>query len=75
MSQLEPILWYVLHTQLMAGVTTWYLYVFPGENSGYERGQQNQSFLLGTGKIPSSDPSHQLCVQDIPKDGLKMGHY
>ena len=35
MSHLEPILWYVLHTQLMAGVTTWDIYVFPGDESSY----------------------------------------
>ena len=30
MSNLEAILWYVLHTQLMDGVTTLYLYLFQG---------------------------------------------
>ena len=31
MSQVEPTLWYVLHTQLVEGVTTWALYSFPGD--------------------------------------------
>ena len=34
MCHLDPILWYFLLTQLMAGVTTWYLYVFPGDEYG-----------------------------------------
>ena len=29
MSQLDLTLWYVLHTQLMAGVTTWDIYPLP----------------------------------------------
>ena len=48
MSQLEPILWYVLNTQLMAGVTTWYLYVFPRENSGFVGPSHIQGMLVRT---------------------------
>ena len=35
MSQINPTLWYVLHTQLMAGVTTWDLYLLPGYEYGF----------------------------------------
>ena len=35
MSQIDPTLWYVLHTQLVAGVTSWDLYLFPGDESGF----------------------------------------
>ena len=34
MSQLDPILWCALHIQLMAEVTTWDIYLFPGYKSG-----------------------------------------
>ena len=35
MSQIEPIIWYVLHTKWMAEVTTWSFYLFSGVESGF----------------------------------------
>ena len=32
MSQIVPTLWYVLHAQLVAGVTIWDIYLFSGES-------------------------------------------
>ena len=34
-SQIEPTLWYVLHAQLVAGVTSWDIYLFQGDESGF----------------------------------------
>ena len=35
MSHIYPILCYVLHTQFMAGVTTWALTLLPGDKFGF----------------------------------------
>ena len=48
MSQIYPILWYVLHIQLMAGVTTWTLNLLPGDESGFVGPSHIQGMLVIT---------------------------
>ena len=48
MSQLDPTLWYVLQTILMAGVTTCYLYLFQVDESGFVGPSHLQGMLVRT---------------------------
>ena len=48
MSQIDPTLWYVLHTQLVAGVTSWDLYLFPGDESGFVVSSYLEGMLVRT---------------------------
>ena len=48
MSQLDPTLWYLLHTKFMAGVTTWYINLFPGDESGFVGPSHLQGMLVRT---------------------------
>ena len=48
MSQINPILWYVLHTQLIAGITTWNLNLLPGDESGFVGPSHIQVMLVIT---------------------------
>ena len=48
MSQIDPTLWYVLHTQLMARVTTWDIYLFLKSKYGYVGSSHLQGMLAIT---------------------------
>ena len=48
MSQLNLTLWYVLPTQLMAVVTTWDIYLFPGDESGFVGPSNLQGMIVRT---------------------------
>ena len=46
MSRIYPIFWYLLHTQFMAGVTTWTLNLLPGDDFGFVGHSHIQSMLV-----------------------------
>ena len=48
MYQIDPILWYVFYTQLMVGVTTWNLKLFPGDESGFVAPSHIQGMIVRT---------------------------
>ena len=46
-SHLDPVLWYVLHTQLMYGVNTWDLTIFPGDDYGFVETSHHKGMIVG----------------------------
>ena len=48
MSHLEHIIWYFLHTQLMSGIITWELYLFPGDETGFVVPYHLQGMIVRT---------------------------
>ena len=47
MFQLYPIICRVFYTQLMYGVNTWDLNIFPGDDSGFVETSQHQGMIVG----------------------------